>query len=124
MELFVIIVVLGLGYFAYRNYTKDVTIEKDERVVAPYKMEPPTLDPVVETHEKEINWPFPNFPKADKPTAEQKPVGAITPAKKSTAAKPKATPAKSTAAKKAPAKKTAKPKATPAKKTTAAKPKK
>ena len=29
MELFVIIVVLGLGYFAYRNYTKDVTIEKE-----------------------------------------------------------------------------------------------
>jgi hypothetical protein len=29
MELFVIIVVLGLGYFAYRNYTKDVTIEKN-----------------------------------------------------------------------------------------------
>jgi hypothetical protein len=112
MELFVIIVVLGLGYFAYRNYTKDVTIEKTEEVVAPYKMEPPTLDPVAEAHEKVSNFPFPQ------------PVAAMAPAKKTTAAKPKATPAKSTAAKKAPAKKTAKPKATPAKKTTVAKPKK
>ena len=117
MELFVIIVVLGLGYFAYRNYTKDVTIEKTEQVVAPYKMEPPTLHPVLETHEKVSDFPF--------PMAEiYTPVPAMTPAKKTTVAKPKATPAKSTAAKKAPAKKTAKPKATPAKKTTAAKPKK
>ena len=117
MELFVIIVVLGLGYFAYRNYTKDVTIEKEEEVVAPYKMEPPTLDPVAETHERVTDFPFPK-------AVPDQPVAAMTPAKKTTAAKPKATPAKSTAAKKAPAKKTAKPKATPAKKTTAAKPKK
>ena len=102
MELFVIIVVLGLGYFAYRNYTKEVTIEKTEEVVAPYKMEPPTLDPVAETHEKVSNFPFPQ------PVAAMAPAKKKAPAKKAPAkkpAKPKATPAKPTAAKKTPAKK-------------------
>ena len=103
MELFVIIVVLGLGYFAYRNYTKDVTIEKEEEVVAPYKMEPPTLEPVAETHERVTDFPFPK-------AVPDQTVAAMTPAKKA--------PAKKTAAPKkvaAPAKKPAKPKAVAAK---------
>ena len=104
MELFVIIVVLGLGYFAYRNYTKDVTIEKEEEVVAPYKMEPPTLDPVAETHEKVTDFPFPK-------AVPDQPVAAMTPAKKKAPAKKTAAPKKVAA----PAKKPAKPKAVAAK---------
>ena len=108
MELFVIIVVLGLGYFAYRNYTKEVTIEKEEEVVAPYKMEPPTLDPVAETHEKVSNFPFPQ------PVAAMAPAKKEAPAKKTAAPKKVAAPAKKPAnpkavAAKAPAKKPAKP---------------
>ena len=128
MELIIIIaVVVGLGYFAFKKYTRNVTV--DEEIVAPYKIEAPVLEPaqelaVAETHEKETNWPFPT---ADKPTAEQKPVAAITPAKKPAPAKKTAAPKKVAApVKKAPAKQTAKPKAvaakTPAKKP--AKPKK
>ena len=104
MELFVIIVVLGLGYFAYRNYTKEVTIEKEEEVVAPYKMEPPTLDPVAETHERVTDFPFPK-------AVPDQPVAAMTPAKKKAPAKKTAAPKKVAA----PAKKPAKPKAVAAK---------
>ena len=104
MELFVIIVVLGLGYFAYRNYTKDVTIEKTEEVVAPYKMEPPTLDPVAEAHERVTDFPFPT-------AVPDQPVAAMTPAKKKAPAKKTAAPKKVAA----PAKKPAKPKAVAAK---------
>ena len=104
MELFVIIVVLGLGYFAYRNYTKNVTIEKEEEVVAPYKMEPPTLEPVAETHERVTDFPFPK-------AVPDQPVAAMTPAKKKAPAKKTAAPKKVAA----PAKKPAKPKAVAAK---------
>ena len=112
MELIIIIaVVVGLGYFAFKKYTRNVTV--DEEIVAPYKIEAPVLEPaqesaVAETHEKETNWPFPT---ADKPTAEQKPVAAITPAKKPAPAKKTAAPKKVAA----PAKQTAKPKAVAAK---------
>ena len=114
MELFVIIVVLGLGYFAYRNYTKDVTIEKTEEVVAPYKMEPPTLDPVAETHEQVTDFPFPKAV-PDQPVATMAPAKKKAPAKKTAAPKKVAAPAKKPAkpkavAAKAPAKKPAKPK--------------
>ena len=114
MELFVIIVVLGLGYFAYRNYTKEVTIEKEEEVVAPYKMEPPTLDPVAETHERVTDFPFPKAV-PDQPVAAMIPAKKKAPAKKTAAPKKVAAPAKKPAkpkavAAKAPAKKPAKPK--------------
>ena len=116
MELIIIIaVVVGLGYFAFKKYTRNVTV--DEEIVAPYKIEAPVLEPVqapavAETHEKETNWPFPT---ADKPTAEQKPV---TPVKKKAPAKKPAVPKKVAA----PAKKPAKPKAPAAKPTAAKKP--
>ena len=114
MELFVIIVVLGLGYFAYRNYTKDVTIEKTEEIVAPYKMEPPTLDPVAEAHERAADFPFPKAA-PDQPVAAMNPAKKKAPAKKTAAPKKVAAPAKKPAkpkavAAKAPAKKPAKPK--------------
>ena len=112
MELIIIIaVVMGLGYFAFKKYTRNIIV--DEEIVAPYKIEAPVLEPVqapavAETHEKETDW---SFPTADKPTAEQKPVAAITPAKKKAPAKKTAAPKKVAA----PAKQTAKPKAVAAK---------
>ena len=111
MELIIIIaVVMGLGYFAFKKYTRNIIV--DEEIVAPYKIEAPVLEPVqapavAETHEKETDW---SFPTADKPHVEQKPVAAITTAKKTAAPKKVAAPVK-----KAPAKQTAKPKAVAAK---------
>ena len=122
MELFVIIVVLGLGYFAYRNYTKDVTIEKTEEVVAPYKMEPPTLEPVQVAEDASAlapykveppptgrvdmtsTWPFPSQAAvaADKPIKQKKPAAKKAPAKPKAV---KAVPAKKPAVKKPAAKK-------------------
>ena len=98
MELLLgIIIVAAVIYFGYKQYTKGVTVDNGVVLAeqAPYKMEPPILEPVAEP---------PVAPKVqDAPKVQSVP--AIKPAAKKVAAKKPA--AKKPAAKKPAAKKTA-----------------
>jgi len=116
MEALIIAVVAVGAYVIYRSFQKgkehedsamEAATRRAKEAEAPYKVEPPSLNPV--------GWPFPTAVGVKQETAE--PVAKKAPAKKATASK-KATPAK----KAAPAKKTAT-KKTAAKKTPAKKPK-